>query len=192
MNAPYHQHRVWLFMVACACVLFAIAPSLSAHFETKMDDAVAVLKNQKESLFNQIRQLESDAIAADELSQTIDTKEIIRFLAPANRRAAAAQLEALAAQSRLDALSYKIAPAMPWAGGSESDTLTQSAITLEANAPSDSDVMTFLSSLTEIGGRIDVQNLSLRRLHKDGKIASLNIHFRATLLWLANREKDQP
>ncbi len=187
MKTAFRFHRNWLLIALAAALLFALPPLWTQQIEAARADRVAALQTRKTALFAHIRQMESDAIAADELSQTIEAKEVQRFLAPVTRRQAAAQIEAFAAQARLAHLSYQIAPAQPFAAPDAPEGLVQSALQIEADAPSDSDILRFLGHLSDLPGRVDVADLSIERLQ--GELGALNVHMRLSARWINNGEK---
>lgn len=186
-------HRLWILLACAAFLLWLGTKPLSDTLRVSLQTTVTRLQNEKESLFTKIHLMESDAITADELSRTLDKKAVEATLAPASRRAMASRLEALASQSRLDSFTYALSPPAPWTDetGTLHDGISQSTLSLEAEAPRDSDVLAFIANLSDLQGRFDLIALTLSRIGGEGEIRRDNIRMRATLKWIANTERKQ-
>ncbi|MGE4352003.1 MAG: hypothetical protein AB7E52_07440, partial [Bdellovibrionales bacterium] len=141
-------------------------------------------------LERQIYNLREDAKTARELRQTLSDQDVAALLSSPDRTAMTGQMEALAAAARLSNVVYHLSSPEPWHGDSAFpgiQNITQSRLTLEADAPNDSDLFTFIESLRHVPGRIAPELLEITRLFpKEEKVRALNLHLKLSGLWLTN------
>ena len=74
------------------------------------------------------------------------------------------------------------------------EDLAESTLTLEADAPQDSDAVRFLDRLlSSLPGRAQIQQLSLDRLgaESNAPLAATNIRLHAVIGWLANASRKE-
>lgn len=192
MTPSLAPHRLWLTALVLAFVLLAAAPSVASLARTDLIKEREALAVRRETLQNQILQWETDAQAAAELAEALRGDDVNAYIAPSNRAKAAAQLEALAAQTRLSRLIYAIGPEEEWSGDPtfpEIQGVKQSPLFVEADAALDTDVFAFLENLSRLPGRMDLQRLTIKRTENETPAPALALHMQAELTWVANAQE---
>ena len=181
-------HRVWLGLFASGLVLgFLASPAcdyLTAHLQARNAD----LSKQVIKLTSDIKQLQSDAEQAEQLGKTMSADDARRQLAPADRLTASSLVEQQAAANDLAQLSYAFAPAqiLDIPNSNVPSVLTESVLTLQADAPDDRTVYNFIAGLMRVlPGKASLQNLQITRDTKN-MLGATNLHLTAKMNWLAN------
>lgn len=190
---PYRfwPHRFWLAALAAALLVLLAAPPVGHRLRAELEEKRAAQTAKIEALSSQIEQWREDAQAARELSKTMDGENVESYLTPMSRAVLAARLEPLAAQARLSNLTYTLGPEEKWKGEPAFpalEGLAQSALTFEAEAGLDTDILSFLHSLETLPGRMDLERLSLKRIDSgpEAPLGARNLKLRAELTWIAN------
>lgn len=194
MKRATPKEWLWLASPFVAAVLTLALLPASAALQKEMATQQLQLSSQKEKLGRQLRQWQADAQTAQVLARTLPESAIARLLDPGDRKALAAQIEPLALSARLANISYVLSPAQDWDGGATFPGIrdaTISALTIEADAPSDSDIYAFLKSLLAQPGRFEITSLTITPLREDiaARPAALNLRMKASLQWIANAQE---
>ncbi len=188
-------HRAWMTGFFCAVLLVLMEPRI-AHF---MHSRLSLTQNELAERFfilaQQKVQFEADLQTAKTIDGTLSPSDIETFLAPSDRQQMSQRLESVAASARLFNVNYLLSAAQAWMGeGSFTgiEGIVQSTLTLDADAPHDNDILGFLSHLNALGGRLDLQQLSIKPItHNDASpLAALNLHVTAQFLWLTNAPQE--
>ena len=190
MNA-LRPHRFWMVALGAALVLLALGhPILRAVHETLAQSQTA-LTAQNQNLAQNLRQRRDDAATAQQLGQTIDAREVETVLAPVNHTQILARFGPLAASMRLSAFTATPSPERPYKPeGSDIEKITQTTLTLDADAPQDEAVFTFLGKLQHaLPGQTRLKHLVVERLAPDDAAAptATNVHMHAVVEWTANQ-----
>lgn len=193
MNLSFvFPHRFWFLGLACALFVLALSPIAGEARREEIDRSVLARSARVKTLSAQIRQWETDAKEARILNDAMKGESVETYLAPMNRAALAAQFEPLAARAHLSDLAYTLGPEEK----AHSDPLfpnledlSQSHLTLEADAALDAEAFSFLDDLSALPGRMDIERLSLKR--KEGDIGLRNLRLRADLIWMANQATER-
>ncbi len=185
------KHRFWISGLGLALLALIAAPLFGNFAQERLEQTRAEGTRKREGLSTQLRQWEEDARAARELSETLAGEDAETYLAPMSRALLAAQLEPLAASSRLSRLTYTLGPEEKWtgeAGFPNIKGLAQSHLSLEAEAALDADLFRFLQNLSALPGRMTLEHLSIKRIGDPQKPPSglANLSLRAEITWLAN------
>ncbi len=197
----WRDHKRWIIALAGLAAFLTLAPPLVRSYGEHLEIRRTILTTERDALAKQLDQLREDAQAALTLSQSISPEEVERLLAPMSRARLAEQLEAMAGTARLTHMQYTLAPFQPWDGGQAFAGIrgvVQSRLTIEADAPHDGHVFSFLEKLAGVEGKMTLISLSITPLatkppqetatEGETQIPALNLHMKAELLWLANAE----
>lgn len=180
-------HRGWIVTLFLSCALPLAANGLLDGLRHQSEDDVKRLTASRDALQRSLDQRREDLFVAETLSRSMRGKNVQTYLSPADRTRLSERLEPLASAHHLDRLTYTLHPPEPWTGDPAFpglDNMVQSRLTLEALAAQDGDVFAFLQELAKSQGRLDLQQLSIKRLTKP--LAKQNIEIKAELLWIAN------
>lgn len=146
----------------------------------------ATLRQEVLQTTQTLTQLREDAATAQRLSLEVNPPILEPYLAPVNRKQAMARLEPLANSLHLRNFTYSLAPAQSLRPEGFRTPVTQSTLTLEADAPQDTHAFRFLERLPrKIPGRLALQSLTLDRMNEES-LGLLNVRMQAVLEWTAN------
>ncbi len=192
---PWLYHRAWMTGLFCAVVLVLIEPSIAQKLQTRLTLQQNELAEHFLALAQQKVQFEADLQTAQTIDETLNPIDAETLLAPSNRQHLSQRLESIAASSRLFNVNYLLSPAQTWTEEGPFtgiEGITQSTLTLEADAPHDGDSLGFLARLNALDGRLHLQQLSIKPLasHEDSPLAALNLHITARFLWLTNAPQE--
>jgi len=180
-------HVPWLAAFCAACVLLTATDPLSEKARAIFSDKIRQAENMKSEAERSLQFLRADANTARALSREVTAGEVEAFLAPTDRLQIAARLEQLAAGHRLSRLVYAFSPEksfVPPPSAPDAEGLSESVLTLEADAPHDVEVFRFLEEARKLlPGRACMKNLTIELLPR---LAAANVHFSASIDWLSN------
>ena len=185
-------HRWWLAVFVAALLLLASSDPLLRAAQNILTQKSQRLETEKQNLSQTLQHLRDDAATAERLSRALKAGWAQTYLAPVDRRQMAAQLEPLAAASRLGRFTYTLLPEQPFKPEPalpDTEGLVQSALTVEADAPHDGDATHFIQRLLQaLPGRAQLQQLALERpeANTTAPLAEKNVRLNATIDWLAN------
>jgi len=193
--SAFRPHCGWLAAVLVALILAGGGNPLLCHFRRSFDRRFEQLDAKRQQLTHSLRQLHDDAALAESLSRSIDVDDVVLYLTPVDRLDITLRLESLASSSRLDRFTYTLSPEQPFKphpADADSEGLVQSVLSLEAQAPLDTDVFKFIrQALQLLPGHADLGYLSIARITSGGpgQFGPVNVRFNATINWLSNESK---
>ncbi len=175
-------HGPWMGVLLLALALALTAHAYGVKTEARLAAKTAHLTQQIKKNKAAKALLEEDARRTKELQASLSPDAMAQLLQPADRRAFLNHLDTLAHTARLQHLAYTLSPAT-----FDALNATQSAtLSLEADAPLDTDLRAFLDRLTHSApGKLDWQRLQITRLDTRDGARPLNLHLVASALWLA-------
>ena len=184
-------HRLWIALLLATIALIFLTTPMTSRLMVRTEKEIQTLGQEKEARRVKIQQWKDDALKAEELSRTIQTYEIEKYLAPTDRNKLAEKLGPLASVALLTNFTFSLDPAVKWENDKnfpDIQGITQSHLSFEANAPHDVSLFSFLEALSHMSGRMDVQEIEIKRTNQD-EISANNLHAKVSLLWLSNCEK---
>ncbi|MFA6279650.1 MAG: hypothetical protein WC612_02520 [Bdellovibrionales bacterium] len=184
-------HRAWVLGLALALTLTLVEPMAAQVLRLRQAKTQDDLAARFFALAQQKVQFEADLQTAKTIDGTLSPNDISALLAPSDRPLMTQRLESVAASARLFNTTYLLSATQPWTGTGPFtgiDGIAQSALTLEADAPNDADIIGFLSHLNALEGRLALQQLTIKPIvHNDAApLSALNLHMTARFLWLTN------
>jgi len=188
------SHRPWI-LALLAALLFAVTMNiLTTRITDHFNMAYEQMAAKKNRLTLQLDLWRNDAQTARTIRENISELDIARLLEPGNRKSMTAKLEPLATAHHLVNMTYTLSPPQPWDGGTQFpgiEGVVVSTLTLESDAPHDGAIYAFLSQLKELQGRLTIQELHIGPISEPNATPSaLNLHMKAKLEWLVNREEE--
>lgn len=187
------SRALWIAAILLALVFAGSLPPLADCLTEYWQVALQTAQARDAKLALQIAQETQDAHEARRLKHALPEAEVERLLAPVDRVALIAQMEPLAATARLARLTYTLAPAQVWDGGTAFPGIkgiVVSTLELEADAPSDTDIFAFLSNLKSLPGSFELMTLDIARIREgDEQPQALNLHMKASLRLYANSDE---
>lgn len=191
MREKFMYHKSWILLLGAVLILLIGTPYLTSYYGKFFIEQKQALSQKRDRLAHQLKQWESDNKTAINIRRTISKEEVKNLLTPSNREALTAQIESLAASSRLSNLRFILAPGKPWDGGDSFPgikKITGSKLLIEADAPHDGDIYNYIEKLATLDGKMALQKLAITPIHPEGtiKTSAYNLHFKATYLWLSN------
>jgi len=191
MHESILPHRNWALLLGIMLIIALGSPFFSTymydHFETRKKELI----NKRDLLAKQFKQWQEDRKTAFEINKTISKEEIGNLLAPTDKDVVAAQIETLGAKARLKRLHYIFSPPKPWDGEKDFPGILkvgQRTLVIEADAPHDGYIYSFLENMDTVGGKMRLQKLSITSLGNFDKNnpSAYNLHVSVTYQWLYN------
>jgi hypothetical protein len=161
-------------------------------------DAIAErLEKDQASFSHRLQQWEEDTQKAAQLEKTITLDEVTRLLAPADRKQLVSQIDALAVAQRMSEIKIMLSEPKPWQNtqaASRTKGLTESEIRIEAKAPLDSDIFSFLEQMNSLPGKLTLSALEITPLNPSGEAKTIqpyNLQLKVSYQWIANKSLPQ-
>lgn len=192
------SHRLWILALGTGLAVLLFSQPLLQFLRNDMEEDMRRNTARAREVEQALQGIRADANTAEQLGHEVKPGEIESWLMSANRLQVATHFEPLATACRLSHFTYTLSPEKPYQASPPSpdaEGLVESALSLEAEAPQDSDVYRFLDQLkTLLPGHIQITRLSLERLSegKQTHLGTTNVRFTALVSWLSNgREATQ-
>lgn len=189
----WKMHRPWILSCSLILMVLLSIPLGARSYNRHLEERKQTLSQKREELSRQLDQWREDSRKAMELSQTLPHEEVKALLAPLSRQKWVEQIEPLAASARLINVHYELSPPSAWTGEGTLSNVTgisQSTLKIEADAPHDGDIFTFLEQVGKMPGRLTLKRLIISPLpqEKSQDPSAFNLHLQVDYLWLSNEE----
>ncbi len=181
-------HQTWISLLGGALVLLFAGPALVGQMERSTQHSAAEIVAERLELQESATRFHDDMQLSNRPEGQMSADEITRLLAPIDRLQAVAGLERQAASAQLSHFTYALSPEQkPKTAILGANNLTESHITMSADAPLDTDVTAFIKSLNYVlPGRVRLQQFTLTRSNPDAALSLANVHMDAVVEWVSN------
>ena len=192
MRRELHLAQTGLILIALAVGLIGGTSLVTSHLGDRFKRQHADLAREHDRLTKQITLWEENVRAAQDLRGQLSKVEIDGLLAPMPAARLMPTIEAMAALSHLTHLKLSVSDGKPWDGGT---TLTgiegvnRYSVSLDAQAPLDSNIYRFLGSLPNLGGHLELNEIAVTRLTQE-KPTALNVSLKLRGFWYGNGDSE--
>lgn len=193
MHLDLRLYKTGIALVVAACVLALLAYATANALGKTWHHQGLTLTQQHDKLNRQIASWEANAREAKSLSNTLSDEDISRLLDPMPSGQIKPMIEAMAATAHLTHLKIQLSEGQPWDGGETFmgiANLAKHSLSIEAEAPMDTNIYQFVESLPHIGGHLDFTEIKITRLPQDA-LAALNVHLTLNAFWYGNRSEKE-
>lgn len=186
-NQTFVQTRLFL-LAAVITVLTLGHVSLSALNDNLLHEQEQ-LDLRSKRLSQELAQWEQDVLTARTLRNELSGDQVEDLLRPTDTSNLGPLFDALAASSRLSEAVFSVTGPEAWDGENDFpgiEDIVRTKISLEAQAPADSDFWSFWAALSQLGGKWVLDSVEMQRVSQNSGLQALNIRVKASLSWYAN------